>query len=456
MKFFLKTKKNEGNAPLFFEVCKRTPKVKMQFNTFVSVDIQRWQKASASNTAFITYSRTPEGAKVTALLASIEKAVNDLFVMNRIKGKEDRPLIVEAVASISFAEEREKVQRERERKEAEERKEHERIMNQYRDILGFFDWFYSGVQRDDIRVMGKKYSELTKRTWNTFGGILRGFMATRHEKTFDEVTPMFKESFSAYLRSRGYMVGTMSQQTSKFRALCRYAAKYGYNNNATTLTGWETRQPKKNEKKSAVYLTENELAELYKLPLRGNKEAVRDMFFVGAHIGQRWSDFSRISKDMVKVIDGTLFLMFTQQKTGKEMVIPVTDERVLAILKKYRYTFPKLDARRFGEALHSVMRKLSERVPSLKEEVKTIPTLYDQRTTKEKWECVSSHTARRSAVTNMCKRGELTKREMMAITGHSTEKIFEDYIKFGTLEQAKRIAEKLSRDKVKQVKVNIS
>ena len=97
----------------------------------------------------------------------------------------------------------------------------------------------------------------------------------------------------------------------------------------------------------------------------------------------------------------------------------------------------------FNSNLHSIFEELAKSVPSLNEEFTTIPTTKDTHATKCKWELVSSHTARRSAVTNMYKSGLLDKREMMAISGHTTEKIFEDYIKLGTFEQAKRIAEKL-------------
>ena len=63
---------------------------------------------------------------------------------------------------------------------------------------------------------------------------------------------------------------------------------------------------------------------------------------------------------------------------------------------------------------------------------------------RPKWELVSSHTARRSGVTNMYKQGLLNTREMMSITGHKTEDVFAHYIKLGTTEQAERIAAKIA------------
>lgn len=62
---------------------------------------------------------------------------------------------------------------------------------------------------------------------------------------------------------------------------------------------------------------------------------------------------------------------------------------------------------------------------------------------KFKYEMVTTHTARRSGVTNLYKTGVLDTHEMMAISGHQTEKVFENYIKVTKGEQADRIATKL-------------
>ena len=62
---------------------------------------------------------------------------------------------------------------------------------------------------------------------------------------------------------------------------------------------------------------------------------------------------------------------------------------------------------------------------------------------RPKYELISSHTARRSGVTNMYKSGLLDTRQMMGISGHQSEKVFESYIKVGIREQARRTAMRL-------------
>ena len=49
--------------------------------------------------------------------------------------------------------------------------------------------------------------------------------------------------------------------------------------------------------------------------------------------------------------------------------------------------------------------------------------------TREKWELISSHTARRSAATNMYLTGRMKTLEIMKLTGHRTEQNFFRYIR---------------------------
>ena len=60
--------------------------------------------------------------------------------------------------------------------------------------------------------------------------------------------------------------------------------------------------------------------------------------------------------------------------------------------------------------------------------------------TYEMWEIISSHTARRSAATNMYNSGRMKTLQIMLITGHTTEKNFFRYIKIGREENAKNIS----------------
>lgn len=57
----------------------------------------------------------------------------------------------------------------------------------------------------------------------------------------------------------------------------------------------------------------------------------------------------------------------------------------------------------------------------------------------ELWECISSHTARRSFATNLYNEG-FPILDIMAITGHKTQKAFLGYIKFTDDDSAKKLS----------------
>ena len=51
--------------------------------------------------------------------------------------------------------------------------------------------------------------------------------------------------------------------------------------------------------------------------------------------------------------------------------------------------------------------------------------------------------ARRSGTTNLYKLGVLSDLELRSITGHESQKNFEDYIRIGISEQAQRVGDKI-------------
>lgn len=60
--------------------------------------------------------------------------------------------------------------------------------------------------------------------------------------------------------------------------------------------------------------------------------------------------------------------------------------------------------------------------------------------TKEKWQLISSHTARRSAATNMYLTGRMKTLEIMRLTGHRSEQNFFRYIRLTNDDTARSIS----------------
>ena len=68
---------------------------------------------------------------------------------------------------------------------------------------------------------------------------------------------------------------------------------------------------------------------------------------------------------------------------------------------------------------------------------------------KPRYELVSSHTARRSGITNLYLTGLFDDRQMMSISGHKDLSTFSDYIKLSSDEIADAIAERMAKAKDK-------
>lgn len=62
---------------------------------------------------------------------------------------------------------------------------------------------------------------------------------------------------------------------------------------------------------------------------------------------------------------------------------------------------------------------------------------------RPKYELITSHTARRSGATNLYKLDVLSDQEIRSITGHQSQKVFENYIRIGISEQAQRVGDKI-------------
>ncbi len=492
-KFFTRTTKAKGICPLYIQVAKRTPGISFKLSTGLDVDIATWNRVNRSEKAWRNYIMTDEGKDLNDKLMLIEKTINQLISDGRVMSNDDKDVIVEAIRPIVNVDLIDhQAELERKRREEVERKK--------RSVIGFYEYFLDGIKDGTIRHGdNKRYSEDSCKVWVNFGEYLRGYCESR-DFVFDEITKPFADKFSVYLERSGMMATSVNKLVGCFRKLCNRAAEEGINHNAVSLRVWKERVAHDSEKRTEIYLTDKEISALYEMDLSGKEEAVRDLFVIGCLSCQRFSDYSRLTRDNFKMLDdGTWVISLVQQKTKTYVEVPVIDERIHELCRKYDYDFPKCDKRTLNRYIKEICRKLSKEVPTLAEKHVTSISYFEARSEKlysrlcqvvendggslkklshnernefnklrryadehngsplwernergdvikPKYELISTHTARRSGVTNIYKTGLLNTREMMSISGHQTEKVFEHYIRVGTSEQASRIAAKFRKE----------
>ena len=164
----------------------------------------------------------------------------------------------------------------------------------------------------------------------------------------------------------------------------------------------------------------------------------KDWLVLGCYLGQRASDLLRMTNRMIYTKTDSegnsyRFIEIKQQKTGEKVVIPLHDE-VETILNKYNGNFPPTFANNFDSnavLFNRHIKKVCE-LAGIHEIIKG--KVYNEGKKKneiveiEKCFLVSSHVCRRSFATNFYGNKMFTTPQLMAITGHSTEQMFLNYI----------------------------
>ena len=187
----------------------------------------------------------------------------------------------------------------------------------------------------------------------------------------------------------------------------------------------------------AVFLSMNEITRIYYYKFenqdkRKAKERIRDLFVVGCLTALRYSDYSTLTADNLQ--NG--YIVKRTKKTNVDVKVPAHDY-VKEIFAKYNGQIPSgLCIQYFNKYLKLIMREigLNDKITFSYTEGGELKTV-----TREKWELISSHTARRSAATNMYLTGRMKTLEIMKLTGHRSEQNFFRYIRLTNDDTARSI-----------------
>jgi integrase len=301
-------------------------------------------------------------------------------------------------------------------------------------LFGFFEDLITQTEKGG-RVQpntGKPYSRATIQVYKNTLQRLRDFQTNRKRPIdFNSIDLDFYTDFTEYL-SKGLKLATntIGKDVKTLKTVLNEATERGMN---TNLQFKSRRFSTTSEQTDSIYLTENELREIEGLDLKENArlDNVRDLFLIGCYTGLRYSDFSIMKPEQIK--DGFIEVK-EQTKTGNSVVIPV-HPTVKRILDKYAGQLPRSIS---NQKTNDYLKDIGIQIPSLKTPFSRTLTKGGVKVSQnfEKWELLTTHTARRSFATNEYLNGTQTV-TIMAITGHKTEKAFLRYIKLTPKEHAK-------------------
>ncbi|MBP5646473.1 MAG: site-specific integrase [Bacteroidaceae bacterium] len=489
MTFYLRTKKEEGTANLYFLIQRKA--FKWQVNSNIEVDVRKWRTAQKNSVCMAEYMATEEGMQVANRMKQINALVGRMMKDKELKENGDLGKLMFRLETLQYAEIAEQEQHAEEVISEQEKEQQGRI-------LTFFDSFLDGME-SGTRLKdedGNPYRPESIRNYqNTRKRVSEYMKQTGTEDlTFNELSKEWVNGFITYCRKNNWMAKTINKHKGCLRHLCNLATEEGICSNPAAIKIWKERTVKDHDKVTEIALTENELDALYNLPLDGIREQVRDVWFLGMMIAQRQSDYTRLSADNFKVTaKGTPVILLQQVKTGNDVIIPIIDNRINEIAEKYNYNFPHPDKRTLNRYIKECARLLAESVESMREWIRTPITAaqknmeqqykkwlkytrnggklrgedakrfrdmmqyakehqavdgelyrrdYSGFVVRMKWELVTSHTARRSGITSLYNTGIFDKRELMSLSGHASEKRFEGYIRRTSVDTAERIAAK--------------
>ena len=312
----------------------------------------------------------------------------------------------------------------------------------------------SGINRNN----GRKFSIATIMQWKNFMRLLQRYEQMHEKINFQKIDSVFWDHFKQLCEEEGLMPKSTNKYLAVFRALITYAQAKGLIINHQALQTYKKVPIYDDDTKAKTYLNEHELQALYDMKLSGLKDRVRDIFMLGCYLGQRVSDYNNLTRDdFTTTRRGNRVVSLTQEKTNNAVVVPIIYDNVYAIARKYNYNFPRLSQGIINRYIKEILAELSHTVPSLRQTMRTAITLKEQLAEsqgkiqftrdakgyviKPRYELVSTHTARRSCITNLYLSNRFSISQLMSISGHKSEKAFNEYICCSSEEVADIIAE---------------
>ena len=189
-----------------------------------------------------------------------------------------------------------------------------------------------------------------------------------------------------------------------------------------------------------VYLEEKEIKRLAGVStLNDTEREVRDAFVIACYTALRISDLRRLNEAVIR--DGVITMY--QAKTQERVEIPILKE-IAPLVEYYRERgFPIVDKVTANRLIKTLAKRSRIDSPVSHKEcrggvstVRTVP----------KWSLVSFHTARRSCVTNLYKRGYPVN-YVMTLSGHRSMQAFQRYMRASSHEVMTNFVHLLKKDK---------
>ncbi len=275
---------------------------------------------------------------------------------------------------------------------------------------------------DDFMDYKQKIGDWSPSTvirYNNIKGILEDFERERNYKlTFNTIDNKFHAEFTDYcMNKRGHINNTFSRNVGLFKTFMGWALDNGY----TYRDDFRKFKKKKVVVTNQIALGLDDLYTLMKYEFeRKSLERIRDVFVFTCVTGMRFGELKLISFE--SIVDGEIHLKEEKNSEKEVRRIPLNDLATF-ILRKYNYDLPLIANQKHNEYIKEVFR-----VAGYTHDVEKVTTKGKEsiRETMPFYKRISSHTARRTFITMMKKKGYSDKL-IASISGHSDMKTLNQY-----------------------------
>lgn len=316
------------------------------------------------------------------------------------------------------------------------------------ELIPFFKWFIDNYTINPMVTTGKPMGKGTAKTYRNSYNIFKKFNDSVSHITYKDINIDFYESFLEYMYQNEYSLNYIGTQIKILKTILNSSLERGNHNNLNFKMSWFK---KPSEEVYNIYLNTEELQNISELDFSEFKpkkldsgflltseklDNARDLFLISANSGLRVSDFNKLTPKNIISDNGNNYISLITQKNPKGLTIPI-NSMVQSILNKNDGKPPR---KMPEQHINYCLKEIGE-LAEINETVEKEITLGGVKKTKEskKFELITNHTGRRSFCTNAYKSGMPTI-DIMAISGHSTEKVFYSYIKVDDLERANKIS----------------
>jgi integrase len=234
--------------------------------------------------------------------------------------------------------------------------------------------------------------------------------------SFEIVDTKFYDLYKKYLYGLEMQPNTVGSEIKRLKSFMNWATESGHN---TNLAFKSFKKPK--EKTTIMVLNQDELNTIYSFDLSSNKrlERVRDLFVLGCYTGLRFSDIANLKKEN---INGN-FIELRTVKTKDPLKIPIAPH-AREIIIKYDGNLPKISNQKANDYIKEIGQTVGL-------ESKTQKVKYNGGrridVTVNKFELLTTHTARRTFITLALKQG-MPQVTLIKITGHKDLRTMQKYV----------------------------